>query len=125
MVMPLCFGALASVRTVASPRLHSWAVLVQTFWPVDRVAVRGGDREVSAVREDQVIRPRSAKYPFDPAARRPVGYLEPVRRPVRDNRRARRGRGQQLAPQVVASRGRDRRRADRCREERAGSDDGA
>ena len=33
-VMPLCLGASGSVRMVASPKLATWAPLVQTFWPL-------------------------------------------------------------------------------------------
>ncbi len=33
-VMPWCLGASGSVRTVARPRLATWAPLVQTFWPL-------------------------------------------------------------------------------------------
>ena len=33
-VMPSCFGLSGSVRTVARPRLHYAAPVVQTFWPL-------------------------------------------------------------------------------------------
>ena len=33
-VMPLCFGAVASVRTSSSQKSATWALLVQIFWPL-------------------------------------------------------------------------------------------
>ena len=33
-VMPLCLAPLASVRTRKKPHSATWAMLVQTFWPL-------------------------------------------------------------------------------------------
>ena len=33
-VMPLCFGALGSVRTRKKPMSATWPMLVHTFWPL-------------------------------------------------------------------------------------------